>query len=282
MSGCHDDGTDPTDLPGEDADTVALVGAPNVGKSAVFNRLADREVDVSNYPGTTAAATVAEFDGKQLADAPGTYGISSFSEEERIAREVVLDADAVINVVDATQLDRDLFLTYQLLDMGIPTVVSLNVMDEMRRDGDEIDVDALRRNSAFRSCRRSLSTARGWTTYATQSTGPAPPTRRRSSSGTTSYRMSRPPARNPYSCSRATNRRSTGRWSPRSSPTAAPRRSNSHRCGTRSTNTGAGGSTRLSRRCIRPAIRIEEWPTGSTTCCWTREPERRSHCSASD
>lgn len=143
MGGCHDDSTDPSELSGEDADTVALVGAPNVGKSAIFNQLADREVDVSNYPGTTAAATVAEFDGKQLADAPGTYGISSFSEEERIAREVVLDADVVINVVDATQLDRDLFLTHQLLDMGIPTVVALNVMDELRTDGDEIDVDAL-------------------------------------------------------------------------------------------------------------------------------------------
>ncbi|WP_254769196.1 ferrous iron transport protein B [Salinilacihabitans rarus] len=130
--------------PGADATrTVALVGAPNVGKSALFNALADREVDVSNYPGTTVEATAGTFDGGHLVDAPGTYGISSFSEEERVARQVVLDADAVINVVDATQLDRDLFLTYQLLDMGVPTVVALNVIDEARRNGDEIDVDAL-------------------------------------------------------------------------------------------------------------------------------------------
>lgn len=143
MGGCHDDGTDPAELRTEDADVVALVGSPNVGKSAIFNRLADEEADVSNYPGTTVAATVGEFDGRQLVDAPGAYGISSFSEEERIAREVVLDADVAINVVDATQLDRDLFLTHQLLDMGMPTVVGLNMMDEARRDGDEIDVDAL-------------------------------------------------------------------------------------------------------------------------------------------
>lgn len=143
MGSCHDEGTDPAELAAADGETIALVGAPNVGKSAVFNRLAGEAADVSNYPGTTVSATVGEFEGSRLVDAPGAYGISSFSEEERITREVVLDADLAINVVDATQLDRDLFLTHQLLDMGIPTVVALNVMDEVRRDGDEIDVDAL-------------------------------------------------------------------------------------------------------------------------------------------
>lgn len=145
MGSCHDDGTDPADIGNAEDEIVALVGSPNVGKSAIFNQLAGQEVDVSNYPGTTVTAAVGEFEGGQLVDAPGAYGISSFSEEERIAREVVLDADVAINVVDATQLERDLFLTHQLLDMGIPTVVGLNMMDEARRDGDEIDVDALER-----------------------------------------------------------------------------------------------------------------------------------------
>jgi ferrous iron transport protein B len=123
--------------------TVALVGAPNVGKSVLFGALAEQYVDVSNYPGTTVETTAATTDSGTLIDTPGVYGISSFSEAERVTRAVVLDADAVINVVDATRLDRDLFVTLQLLDMGIPTVVALNMMDEAAADGVEIDVDAL-------------------------------------------------------------------------------------------------------------------------------------------
>jgi ferrous iron transport protein B len=100
-------------------------------------------VDVSNYPGTTVETTLARMDGYTLTDTPGAYGISSFNEEERVTRDIVYDADRVINVVDATHLDRDLFLTLQLLDMGIPTVVALNMMDEARAEGIEVDVDEL-------------------------------------------------------------------------------------------------------------------------------------------
>ncbi|MFB6188816.1 MAG: ferrous iron transport protein B [Halapricum sp.] len=124
-------------------ETVALVGCPNVGKSVVFGALADRYVDVSNYPGTTVDTTEAACDGARLTDTPGVYGVSSFDEEERVTREIVLSADAVVNVVDATQIERDLFLTLQLLDMGVPTVVALNMMDEAEADGVEIDVAAL-------------------------------------------------------------------------------------------------------------------------------------------
>ncbi|WP_135821970.1 ferrous iron transport protein B [Halostella litorea] len=126
------------------AETVALVGCPNVGKSVAFGELADDYVDVSNYPGTTVETTVATLDGYRLVDTPGVYGISSFSEEEAVTRGIVLDdADAVVNVVDATQLERDLFLTLQLLDMGVPTVVAVNMLDEAEADGREVDVDAL-------------------------------------------------------------------------------------------------------------------------------------------
>jgi len=141
MEGCHGTGSDPDAI---DADaTLALVGCPNVGKSVVFGELAEQYVDVSNYPGTTVDTTLAEFGDYKLTDTPGVYGISSFSEEERVTRDIVLEADAVVNVVDATHLDRDLFLTLQLLDMGIPTVVALNMMDEAEADGIEIDVEAL-------------------------------------------------------------------------------------------------------------------------------------------
>jgi len=141
MDGCHDAGCDPDAI---DADaTLALVGCPNVGKSVVFGELADQYVDVSNYPGTTVDTTLAEFEDYQLTDTPGVYGISAFDEEERVTREIVFEADAVVNVVDATHLARDLFLTLQLLDMGIPTVVALNMMDEAAADGIDVDVDAL-------------------------------------------------------------------------------------------------------------------------------------------
>ncbi|MFB6093484.1 MAG: ferrous iron transport protein B [Halanaeroarchaeum sp.] len=127
----------------DDEPLIGLVGAPNVGKSVVFNALSHRTVTVSNYPGTTVETTLAAGDGFALTDTPGVYGISSFNEEERVTRQILFELDAVVNVVDATHLDRDLFLTLQLLDMGIPTVVSLNMMDEARDDGVSIDPDAL-------------------------------------------------------------------------------------------------------------------------------------------
>jgi len=136
---CHE----PGDIDVDADETIALVGCPNVGKSVVFGELAEQYVDVSNYPGTTVDTTEAAFGDAKLTDTPGVYGISSFDEEERVTREIVLEADAVVNVVDATQLDRDLFVTLQLLDMGIPTVVALNMMDEAEADGVDIDVDAL-------------------------------------------------------------------------------------------------------------------------------------------
>jgi ferrous iron transport protein B len=122
---------------------VGIVGAPNVGKSVVFNVLGNETVDVSNYPGTTVETTLAQGDDFVLTDTPGVYGISSFNEEERVTRDILFDLDAVVNVVDATHLDRDLFLTLQLLDMGIPTVVALNMMDEARADGLDIDAERL-------------------------------------------------------------------------------------------------------------------------------------------
>ena len=129
--------------PGDAETHVALVGAPNAGKSALFGRLTEEYVDVSNYPGTTVETAAVTVGSTRLTDTPGVHGISSFSEEERVTREAVLEADAVVNVVDATRLDRDLFVTLQLLDMGVPTVVALNMMDEVEAGGVEIDVDAL-------------------------------------------------------------------------------------------------------------------------------------------
>ncbi|MEW6523501.1 MAG: ferrous iron transport protein B [Bacillota bacterium] len=122
---------------------LVLAGNPNVGKSVVFNHLTGNYVDVSNYPGTTVEVLRGRYQSWEVVDTPGIYGVSSFNDEERVAREVILDAGVVLNVVNATHLERDLFLTLQLADMGIPLVVALNMMDEAARAGQHIDVAAL-------------------------------------------------------------------------------------------------------------------------------------------
>jgi ferrous iron transport protein B len=130
-------------LPRKGTESVVLAGNPNVGKSVVFNSLTGLYVDVSNYPGTTVELIRATLGGRDLIDTPGVYGVSSFNDEERVARDVILDADVVINVVDAVHLERDLFLTLQLVDMGKPVVVALNMSDELRANGLEVDRDLL-------------------------------------------------------------------------------------------------------------------------------------------
>lgn len=122
---------------------IALVGNPNCGKSVLFNALTGMYVDVSNFPGTTVEVAVARLGKDVLIDTPGIYGVSSFNDEERVAREVILTADTVINVVDAVHLERDLFLTLQLIDLGCPMVVALNMMDEVIGHGLSIDVALL-------------------------------------------------------------------------------------------------------------------------------------------
>ncbi len=124
-------------------ETVVLAGNPNVGKSVVFNELTGVYVDVSNFPGTTVELTRGAIQGRELIDTPGVYGVSSFNDEERVARDVILGADTVINVVDAVHLERDLFLTLQLVDMGLPMIVALNMADEARTQGVAVDRDLL-------------------------------------------------------------------------------------------------------------------------------------------
>jgi ferrous iron transport protein B len=123
--------------------TIVLVGNPNVGKSVVFNALTGTYVDVSNFPGTTVELTRGVMGDADVVDTPGVYGVSSFNDEERVARDVILEADAVVNVVDAVHLERDLFLTLQLIDMGKPMVVALNMIDEARATGVAVDTDLL-------------------------------------------------------------------------------------------------------------------------------------------
>lgn len=132
------------DIP-PDSRYIALVGNPNVGKSVVFHLLTGIYVDVSNYPGTTVDISHGTFEHWPIVDTPGIYGVSSFNEEEIVARDVIIDAALVVNVVDAIHLERDLFLTQQLIDMGKPVIVALNMMDELKRSGMSVDVPELSR-----------------------------------------------------------------------------------------------------------------------------------------
>jgi len=128
---------------------VALVGNPNVGKSTLFHQITGIGVTVSNYPGTTVEITKGKVDlhGQRfvLKDMPGVYSLGGTSEDEKVTRRAILEGDvgAVINVVDATNLERNLYLTLQLLELQVPTVVALNQYDRALDEGTEIDPDTL-------------------------------------------------------------------------------------------------------------------------------------------
>lgn len=128
---------------------VALVGNPSVGKSALFTNLTGIGVIVSNYPGTTVEMKKGILKVKDrtidIVDLPGIYSFSTFSEDEVVARRFVYDErpDVIVNVVDASRLERNLNLTLQLLELGIPMVVALNQVDAAESMGISIDVDLL-------------------------------------------------------------------------------------------------------------------------------------------
>jgi len=127
---------------------ILLMGNPNVGKSALFSRLTGVKAIVSNYPGTTISYTRGVMRlGEEVAeviDVPGTYTLEPTSEAEKIALQLLKTGDIVVNVVNATNLERNLYLTLQLLERGIPVVVALNIWDDTKHLGIDIDVDKLR------------------------------------------------------------------------------------------------------------------------------------------
>jgi len=128
---------------------VALAGQPNCGKSTVFNMLTGARQHVANYPGVTVEKKTGSFDLNgtrvELVDLPGTYSLMSYSLEERVARDFLLNdrPRVVIDVVDASNLKRNLYLTLQLLEMEVPTVLNLNMMDVAERRGQGVSVGKL-------------------------------------------------------------------------------------------------------------------------------------------
>lgn len=126
---------------------ILIIGNPNVGKSVVFSRLTGVHVTISNYPGTTVEYTMGHmmFRGEkvEVLDVPGTYSLEPTSKAEEVALEMLEQGDLIINVVDATNLERNLNLTLQLIERGVPMVVALNMWDETSHQGISIDSLAL-------------------------------------------------------------------------------------------------------------------------------------------
>jgi ferrous iron transport protein B len=143
----------PTHAPGPKR-VLALAGNPNSGKTTLFNGLTGLRQKVGNYPGVTVERKVGSLvvDGAQwdILDLPGTYSLTARSPEEAIARDILLGdmddtprPDLVVVVVDASNLNRNLYLATQVLDTGVPTILAFNMMDVVQAAGDEIDIDGL-------------------------------------------------------------------------------------------------------------------------------------------
>ena len=127
---------------------ILLMGNPNVGKSAIFSRLTGARVTVSNYPGTTVGFTQGYLKLKEeemalVIDVPGVYNLKTICRADEVACEMIDEGDILINVVDSTNLERNLFLTLELREKNKPMVVALNMWDETRHKGIEIDVEKL-------------------------------------------------------------------------------------------------------------------------------------------
>ncbi len=128
--------------------TFALVGNQNCGKTTLFNQLTGANQHVGNFPGVTVDrkdGTIRKHSEAVVTDLPGIYSLSPYSSEEIVTRDFLMDThpDGIINIVDATNMERNLYLTMQLMELGIPIVLALNMMDEVRANGGSVRVNEL-------------------------------------------------------------------------------------------------------------------------------------------
>ncbi len=127
---------------------IALAGNPNAGKTTLFNALTGSNQFVGNWPGVTVEKKEGKLKGGSgavLIDLPGIYSLSPYTLEEVVARNYLIDErpDVILNIIDASNLERNLFLTTQLMELGIPVVAALNMMDKVKKSGDKIDTERL-------------------------------------------------------------------------------------------------------------------------------------------
>lgn len=127
----------------------ALAGNPNSGKTTLFNSLTGSTAQVGNWPGVTVDKKVGTYktskETVQVVDLPGIYSLSPYTPEEVVSRNFLIDEkpDCVINIIDATNLERNLYLTTQLLEIDVPVIIALNMMDAALELGEKIDIDAM-------------------------------------------------------------------------------------------------------------------------------------------
>lgn len=127
---------------------IALAGNPNCGKTTLFNALTGANQFVGNWPGVTVEKKEGKLKGYEdivVTDLPGIYSLSPYTLEEVVARNYLIDEapEVILNIVDGTNLERNLYLTTQLVELGIPVVIAINMMDVVRKNGDSIDIDGL-------------------------------------------------------------------------------------------------------------------------------------------
>jgi len=135
---------------------IALAGNPNSGKTTLFNALTGSNQFVGNWPGVTVEkkeGKLKKHDGVTITDLPGIYSLSPYTLEEVVARNYLIDEkpDAILNIVDGTNLERNLYLTTQLTELGIPVVMAVNMMDIVEKNGDKIDLSMLEKQMGVRA-----------------------------------------------------------------------------------------------------------------------------------